>query len=935
MKGWHRARVLLRPTIGPLSLALTFHLLLGAASAQENDDCFMCHADPDLVGTRDGEEISVSVEADDLATSVHAGLDCVMCHQDLSGGDLPHEEDLAPAACGPCHEEQADRHSGSLHGRAASRGDPLAPGCTDCHGSHRILSHADPGARTAIMNIPVLCGRCHHEGSPVSITHDIPQDRILENYSLSIHGEGLFQQGLTVTAVCTSCHTSHDILPHTDPESSIHRDNIARTCTQCHGQIELVHRKVIEGHLWETEPHKIPACVDCHSPHRIRRVLYPAGTANEDCLSCHGRKDLTVVREGEAVSLYVDEAARLASTHAKVACAQCHTEVTPSRARPCETVRSSVDCSVCHAEQVDQFRRSTHGTLLAGGDPDAPSCLDCHDRHATRSAKWPGSPTFARNVPKLCGRCHRQGQPAANRTDTTVSDVVDSYIDSIHGKGLLESGLVVTATCADCHGAHLELPASDPASMIHPANIAQTCGECHHGIKEVFATSIHWPGSASMDRELPTCEDCHTSHTISRTDVPGFRLEMMEQCGRCHLKEAETFFDTYHGKVSRLGSEGAAKCYDCHGTHDILAVSDPESALSRDNVVDTCGRCHPGAHRRFAGYLTHATHHDPDKYPYLFAAFWGMTALLVGTLTFALLHTLAWLIRLWLSRGEWRPHKANSSGKVVRRFTRFQRSLHLTMILSFFTLSLTGMALKFSYMTWAQVLSRLLGGFETMGILHRIGALALLAVFFVHLWDVRRQKRDSGKSWLGFITSRDSMLFNFDDLKELWASVKWFVGLGPRPKYGRFTYWEKFDYFAVFWGIAVIGSTGLVLWFPEFFTYVLPGWSVNVATIVHSDEALLAVAFIFTVHFFNTNFRPDKFPMDPVMFTGRVPLEEFKYDKPREYEELAASNRLEQELVEPFPEPAERSAKAFGFVFLGTGLLLIAFIVYTMIFGYR
>ena len=91
-------------------------------------------------------------------------------------------------------------------------------------------------------------------------------------------------------------------------------------------------------------------------------------------------------------------------------------------------------------------------------------------------------------------------------------------------------------------------------------------------------------------------------------------------------EQAETFFDTFHGKVSRLGSEGAAKCYDCHGTHDILPVSDPGSRLGRENVVETCGQCHEGSHRRFAGYLSHATHHDADKYPFLFAAFWAMTA---------------------------------------------------------------------------------------------------------------------------------------------------------------------------------------------------------------------------------------------------------------------------------------------------------------------
>ena len=87
------------------------------------------------------------------------------------------------------------------------------------------------------------------------------------------------------------------------------------------------------------------------------------------------------------------------------------------------------------------------------------------------------------------------------------------------------------------------------------------------------------------------------------------------------------------------GREGAAKCYDCHGTHDILPPTDPASHLSRQNIVATCAQCHAGSHRRFAGYLTHATHHDPQKYPCLFWTFWGMTALLVGTLPSPVFHT--------------------------------------------------------------------------------------------------------------------------------------------------------------------------------------------------------------------------------------------------------------------------------------------------------
>jgi hypothetical protein len=119
----------------------------------------------------------------------------------------------------------------------------------------------------------------------------------------------------------------------------------------------------------------------------------------------------------------------------------------------------------------------------------------------------------------------------------------------------------------------------------------------------------------------------------------------MDQCGRCHEDIAETYFDTYHGKVSQLGYTKTAKCYDCHGAHDILPPSNPKSHLSHGNVVETCQKCHPSANRQFAGYLSHATHHDPDKYPYLYWAFWGMTSLLIITFLLGGTHTILWLPR--------------------------------------------------------------------------------------------------------------------------------------------------------------------------------------------------------------------------------------------------------------------------------------------------
>ena len=270
-----------------------------------------------------------------------------------------------------------------------------------------------------------------------------------------------------------------------------------------------------------------------------------------------------------------------------------------------------------------------------------------------------------------------------------------------------------------------------------------------------------------------------------------------------------------------------------------------------------------------------------------------------------------------------------------QRFTRLNRALHVVMIVSFISLATTGLMLKFSFTGWARILSRLLGGFETAGYIHRFAAFLMIGTFVTHIVDLFRRKRREYGSWKRLLFGPDTMLLTKRDMREFGGSIRWFLGKGPRPQYGRWTYWEKFDYFAVFWGMTIIGSTGLMLWFPEFFTLILPGWLINVATIIHSDEALLAVGFIFTVHFFNTHLRPEKFPMDIVIFTGRMPLEEFREDKPAEYEELVRTGRLEEHLVEAYPPIVVRTVRAFGWTALTLGFAIVLWIIYAMVFAYR
>lgn len=609
--------------------------------SQSAEDCLMCHDDKDLRATIDGKKVSAYVNAKIYSGSVHGDFDCVDCHIDIEADDIPHGGNPLKVDCATCHEEVGEMYIECYHGKAYKKGDRLAPYCTDCHGYHNILPVDDPRSSLAPMRIPYLCGSCHKEGSPVQTQRNIPKDKILEHYSQSIHGEGLLKKGLTVSATCVSCHSAHRILPHTDSRSTIARGNIAETCAKCHVNIEDVHQKVIKGELWEKEAHVLPACVDCHQPHEVRKSFYDRDFANQQCLKCHENPAIVATDNGR--SLFVDPAILNNSQHRTLTCSQCHVITQSFDERPCEHFEEQVDCASCHAEVGMDYTRSIHGRLSAQGEENAPECKECHGTHDVMGKYNPESPIFSINIPTLCATCHREGEKAAVRIHGVEHDIVSHYTESIHGKGLLESGLTVTATCTDCHTAHRELPPADIESSVNPKNIATTCGNCHHGIVNQFDKSVHSPLANPTDKTQPVCSTCHSAHEIRRADSEGFKLTIMDQCGNCHKEIAETYFDTYHGKVSQLGYTKTAKCYDCHGAHNILPVENPASKLSRENVVETCQKCHPNANRQFAGYFTHATHHDPDKYPLLFWTFWGMTGLLVGTFVLAGIHTLLWL----------------------------------------------------------------------------------------------------------------------------------------------------------------------------------------------------------------------------------------------------------------------------------------------------
>ena len=911
------------------ALFLGSNLLFG----QTNDDCLTCHNDPTLTKEKAGKKVSLYIKPTALDHSVHKGVLCAKCHTGAAVTDFPHPENQHPVECGSCHADAKEKFFKGIHGRAFLTNNKYAPNCKECHGTHDIIKSDQKESKTYKMNVPKLCGTCHREGAPVARAYNISEHNILENYSEGIHGQGLFKKGLIVSATCNDCHGNHLILPHTNVISTIAPNNIASTCMKCHARIEDVHTKVINKELWEKKPGSIPACTACHPPHKVELKNLISTISDNTCLKCHDKGDAHKVVNQLDVSLKVSVSELAGSTHKSITCVKCHSDVTVNLKRPCQTA-GKVDCSNCHAAESEVYFQSGHGEAYFSKKPNAPYCTNCHGSHGIKAKSDETSPIYRSSIPKLCGECHRTGGKALQGTNLMEKNAFQDYSNSVHGKSLSEKGLLSAAVCTDCHTSHKELKESDPRSSVNPKNIGATCGNCHKGIYNQYIASDHAYRPKDGDLKYPTCGTCHTAHTITKVHQDRFMSEITVQCGKCHTKLAETYLETYHGKVYQLGYMQAARCSDCHGAHYILKITNRNSSVSPQNIVGTCQKCHVDANKKFTGYLTHATHNNKAKFPWLYYTFWAMTSLLVGVFIFFGVHTLLWIPRSIASMRKKKEHEKKVGEKVyVRRFTRSQSITHIFVILSFLTLAFTGMLLKFAFMDWAKFLVQFIGGAHTAGIIHRFAAVITFGYFSFHVYSLIVMKKEKGLTLKDFIFGKNTLMFNAQDVKDYWASIKWFVGKGPRPSYGKWTYWEKFDYMAVFWGVVVIGSTGLVLWFPSTFTRILPGWMINVAQIIHSDEALLAVGFIFTIHFFNTHLRPEAFPMDTVIFTGKVPVEEYQEDRPREFDLLEKSGNLEQVLEKTqFSERRMKLVRFFGYLFLFTGIILVILIIYSLLF---
>jgi doubled CXXCH motif protein len=345
------------------------------------------------------------------------------------------------------------------------------------------------------------------------------------------------------------------------------------------------------------------------------------------------------MQDSSGQDVYVDEKRQKASVHGVLACTDCHTSISdyphPEHPRP-------VNCGTCHADEANDVGASVHASA------SAQPCLGCHgNQHEIQPVHDSHSPVYPLNVPRTCGFCH--ANPVLGKK-YGLANVYSLYVDSIHGFALSRDGLLVAATCSSCHGTHKILSRKNPESRTYKANIPATCGSCHAGPESDYFSGVHGKALRDGNSIAPVCTDCHTAHQISRPQEAAWQLKTSATCGNCHRERLATYRDTFHAQVSALGYVEAAHCWDCHGIHQILPASDPQSPVARANLVATCGRCHTGASASFVSYQPHGNYRDRKSSPSLYFSALFMNVLLGGVLGFFALHTLLWGIRASFDR---------------------------------------------------------------------------------------------------------------------------------------------------------------------------------------------------------------------------------------------------------------------------------------------
>ncbi len=608
-------------------------------------------------------------------------------------------------------------------------------------------------------------------------------------------------------------------------------------------------------------------------------VAFRSGQAQEEeyeqinsgsCVECHetGKYD-TVISDDVSHSI-----------HDGLECLDCHSDkgTSPHRDDP-DFVVGCEGCRACHDKESAEY--ISHGREKYKYCEDVPSCAVCHGDHDVLPSSVKLAKTHPANLPQTCGQCH-EDLNITTKYEILIDHPIEIYESSVHGKAT-KGGIYVAATCNDCHSsggtAHKILSPGDQESSINHFNIPKTCGKCHKSIEQDFWEGIHGKLVARGETDSPVCTHCHGEHGILSPNDPQSPVSKARvaeaTCSPCHESITLTekyglptgryasFIDSYHGLKSKAGDLHVANCASCHGVHRILPSSDPASTINVDNLKDTCGECHPGISPAMAsmsihgitGGGLHSKAADIVKDIYIVAII-----VIIG------LMVLHWIIDLI------RQIVLVTKKPQVRRMTTGELWQHTLLMVSFIVLVISGFSLRFSEAWITRLLFGWEGGFELRGVIHRGAAVVMI---LTTIWHIIYLFTTRGKMFLKDMMPKPSDFKDF--LQRMWYNL----GKGKKsPRFKRFGYIEKAEYWALIWGNVVMIITGLLLWFDNVVVQFLPKGFLDVSLIIHYYEAILATLAIFVWHMYSTVFNPHVYPMNPSWLTGKMPQDMFEHEHP-------------------------------------------------------
>ena len=587
----------------------------------------------------------------------------------------------------------------------------------------------------------------------------------------------------------------------------------------------------------------------------------PVLAADDSCLACHANKAMTAPQM-PAVRFQK-------SVHKDLGCAACHAGKDDY---PHDPKAPKVSCDACHQKSADAIRASDHGKLLLKTKPGAALCATCHGpAHELRPVQNPASPVHHANIPATCNRCHQKLDFQAK----FGLEPFATYSRTVHGRAILERKDSKAAVCTDCHGAHDLDFSRNSLSQAYKFNIPKTCGRCHAEALAAYSRSIHALKVRAGIREAPVCTDCHGEHNITAHQEAGSMVytgSIVKTCSACHgserliakfgmpLDPSRTYLDSYHGVAFVAGNLASANCASCHRYHDVLPSSDPASSVNPASLKTTCGACH-----RRAGELLHlgkvhmtfsTTAHDiRETVRQLVRRFYLL--IIVLTIGGMLLHNFLDYKRKLV----YGPNHLHNPHEL--RLSRNERIQHLVLLASFMGLGYTGFCHTYPEAMWTRALFQGAAGAAWRAFLHRFFALTFICLAAYHFYWVaattegRREIKSMSPRWRDLLDFLQLQRYNL-------------LHRGGPPRFDRFNYIEKAEYWALIWGSGVMVGTGCVAWFRELSLRFLSKWFIDLCLLIHFMEAVLACLAILIWHLYWTIFDPEVYPMSWAWITGRI-----------------------------------------------------------------